>query len=623
MCGIAGFIGKGTEQDLDNMIRAVSHRGPDDQGKFLKGDIGLAHARLSIIDLSPAGHQPMADKDKKIWLTFNGEIYNFKELRAELEKTGKYRFQSQTDTEAIIYAWKEYGEKMFEKLDGMFAFALYETEKETLILASDRLGKKPLYWSIQNGTLLFGSELKALLAHQGFHKELDLASLDKYLFYEYVPAPQTIFKNAQKLEPATYLVYKNGQIKKQRYWKMDFNPSSVSETKAIAELDTLLSEAVKKRLVADVPLGILLSGGIDSSTIAYYAQKLTSDKIKTFSIGFREKSFDESSYAKLAADFLGTDHYHTVFTAENVMELIPSISEILDEPMADPSLLPTYLLSKFARHRVTVALSGDGNDELMAGYNTFQAHSLAGLYAKLPLFLKKTVAGALRLIPAGEKNFSLEYSAKKFIDDFEGRPELRHHRWMASFSDSERPLLYTPKIREVINKEVATDLLDEHLADVPGISFENKILYLYLKTYLPNDILVKTDRASMKTALEVRCPFLDRRIVEFINSLPYGYKYRGLSGKYILKQLMKDKLPPSIINRPKKGFGIPLARWLKYELRPLCEELLSPVVLRKQGIFDADMIERLKTEHYSGKKDRRKELWTLITFQLWFNRWFK
>lgn len=623
MCGIAGFVGKGTAENLNKMIQAVLHRGPDDQGIFLKNNVGLAHARLSIIDLSPAGHQPMADKDKKIWLTFNGEIYNFKELRQELEKTGKYNFQSQTDSETIIYAWKEYGEKMFERLDGMFAFALYDTEKETLMLACDRLGKKPLYWSMQNGNLFFGSELKALMAHPLFRKELDFDSLDKYLFYEYIPAPQTIFKNTQKLEPATYLIYKNGEAIKQRYWDMDFNPVSIGESEAISKLDSLLSKAVEKRLVADVPLGIFLSGGIDSSTIAYYAQKVRGEKIKTFSIGFQEKSFDESSYAKFMADFLETDHYHAVFTPQNVIQLIPSIAEILDEPMADPSLLPTYLLAKFTRQKVTVALSGDGNDELMAGYNTFQAQNFIKPYTKLPLFFKKTFAKTLELIPASEKNFSLEYSAKKFINGFEGRPELRHHRWMASFLDQERKSLYAPRLGKTIKMADTTAVLDSHLAEVADASLENKILYLYLKTYLANDILVKTDRASMKTALEVRCPFLDRQVVEFINSLPYDYKYRGLGGKYILKQLMKDKLPPQIIKRAKKGFGIPLARWLKYELKPLCDKLLSPDLLKKQSIFDPAKIEQIKNEHYSGKKDRRKELWTLMTFQLWYNHWFK
>jgi len=623
MCGIAGFIGKGTEQDLDKMIQAVSHRGPDDKGALLQNNVGLAHARLSIIDLSPAGHQPMSDENKKIWISFNGEIYNFKELRQGLEKTGKYRFQSQTDTEVIIYAWKEYGEKMFEKLDGMFAFALYDAEKETLILSCDRLGKKPLYWSTQNGTLFFGSELKTLMAHQSFHKEIDFDSLDKYLFYEYIPAPHTIFKNTQKLEPATYIIYKNGQAKKQRYWEMNFKPIPISETEASVELDALLSEAVKKRLVADVPLGILLSGGIDSSTIAYYAQKLKKEKIKTFSIGFKEKSFDESPYAKRVADFLQTDHYHAVFTPQDVIKLVPEAAEMLDEPMADPSILPTHLLARFARQKVTVALSGDGNDELMAGYNTFQAHKLGRLYAKLPYFIRKTATGIIQRIPASERNFSFEYSAKKFISGFEGRPELRHHRWMSSFSDQERNLLYTPEIRKTININNTTTILDALLTDVAKADFESKILYLYLKTYLPNDILVKTDRASMKTALEVRCPFLDRQVVEFVNSLPYDYKYRGWSGKYILKHLMKNRLPPEIINRPKKGFGIPLARWLKYELRPLCDELLFSETLKKQGIFDAGAVERLKNEHYSGKKDRRKELWTLMVFQLWFNRWFK
>ncbi|KKR80277.1 MAG: Asparagine synthetase [Parcubacteria group bacterium GW2011_GWD2_40_9] len=406
MCGIAGYVGEGGRGDLEKMVDAIKHRGPDDKGIFLVGDVGLAHARLSVIDLSERGHQPMFNEDKTIGIVFNGEIYNFKELKNELIKLG-YKFKSDTDTEVIIYLYEEFGESCFERLNGMFAIGLYDFRLGKLILARDKMGKKPLYWAIFGGTLMFASELRAIMEHHIFKKELNLDALNKYLTYEYVPTPHSIFKNVYKLEPANYLVYQNKEIKKIKFWEIEFNNSDISFDEAITQLDKKINESVKLRMVSDVPFGVFLSGGLDSSTIAYYAQKNSSRKIKTFSVNFEEKSFDESKYAQKVSDILGTEHYDQLLTTKNLIETLSTI-DLIDEPIGDASIIPTYLLSKHARNYVTVALGGDGGDELFAGYPTFQADVLAGIYEKIPTLIKKIfLEKIIHKIPETDNNFKL------------------------------------------------------------------------------------------------------------------------------------------------------------------------------------------------------------------------
>ncbi|MBX4211209.1 MAG: asparagine synthase (glutamine-hydrolyzing) [Candidatus Yanofskybacteria bacterium] len=613
MCGIAGFVGKGTAEDIERMTATLLHRGPDAQGSLLKGNVALGSTRLAIIDVRPEGNQPMVAAG--ISLVFNGEIYNFQEVRKELEQAG-HQFKTRTDTEVILTGYRAYGEKIFEKLNGMFALAIYDEPNQKLILARDRMGKKPLYWSYQNSTLVFGSELKALMSHPHFEKKINATGLRKYLFYEYIPSPETIFEHTHKLEPASYLTFQNGKIQKQAYWQPNFSQNTISFPEAKAELDQLLVESTKKRLVADVPLGIFLSGGIDSSTIAYYAQQASTEKIKTFSIGFEEKSFDESEYALRVARHLDTDHNHEILGAKNSLDLIPALGDMLDEPLADASILPTYLLSHSAKKHVTVALSGDGGDELLAGYGTFVADRFLPWYEKIPSGIRKTFESLIARIPASESNFSREYQFKKFIQGAGVPEQYRHHYWLASFLPHEQEgLLTSPADINVLND------LDRYWQESSSASdARNKILYLYQRTYMMDGVLAKVDRASMRASLEVRSPFLDYRVVSFLNQLPYKFKYPH-SGKYILKELMKDKLPIEIINRNKKGFGIPLARWLKYELRPLVEELLDPTLITSQGIFNSEYIEQLKRDHFSGVRDNRKELWTLLVFQLWHRRW--
>ncbi|MDO8492461.1 MAG: asparagine synthase (glutamine-hydrolyzing) [bacterium] len=616
MCGIAGFIGKGDEKTLRDMIGTIRHRGPDDLGIYYENDVGFSHARLSILDLSSRGHQPMWNDKKDIVIIFNGEIYNFKELKTEFVLDKKYQFQSETDTEAILHLYEKFGEECFQKLDGMFAIAIYDLKKNRLLLARDRIGEKPLYWGMFEKTFVFGSEMKAVLAHKLVKRELNLSALAQYLVREYVPTPNSIFKNIFKLEPAHYLIYEAGKVLKKSFWNIETKISNIPFEEALDQLDQILEKSVKERLVADVPVGIFLSGGIDSSTIAYYAQKASGGKAKTFSIGFDEKSYDESSYAKKVADFLGTDHYHHKVSAKNSLDMLEEVASISGEPQADPSIIPTALLSRFTKGKVTVALGGDGGDELLAGYPTFQADKMVSFYNHLPRFMRENlIEPIVEKLPASDRDFSLSFKLQKFIEGVAFNPSERHGRWLQAFSREEMMGLLTKDIYK----------------NLDGVSYYHQskdqssqgILNNYLHSYLMDDVLVKVDRASMRYALEVRAPFLGLKVVEFLTALPYKYKLHGFTTKYVLKELMKDKLPKNIVYRKKKGFGIPVSEWLKKDLKPLLLESLGKDKLEKQGIFNPDYVQRIIEEHLFGAKNNRKKLWTLLVFQLWAKKYLQ
>lgn len=623
MCGIVGFVGKGSENDLESMRQAIQHRGPDDHGLYYQEGLGLAHNRLSILDISERGRQPMWSKDRAIAIVFNGEIYNFQELKEALISKNLYEFKTSTDTEVIINLYLEYGEDCFSKLNGMFAIAIYDFRSNKLLLARDRLGKKPLYWGVFDGTLIFGSELKAILKHPSFKKEINLRALNKYLAYEYVPTPYSIFEGVYKLEPATCLTFCNNNVKQAMFWQMDFASRDLSLADSLKILDRELDESVKRRLVSDVPLGIFLSGGLDSSAVIYYAQKNSAQKIKTFSIGFEEKSFDESDYARRVSDILGTEHHTQVLSSGEALKIVPHLGEILDEPLADASMIPTLFLSEFAKKHVTVVLGGDGGDELFAGYPTFQAERVAPLYEKTPRLIKDLIKKLISNIPASDVNFSARFKAEKFVDGFEVEQKYRHQRWLGSFSHEQRAKLFKSEVWAKIETENEYEEIDNYLSGLTITDWRNRLIYLYLRTYLMDGVLVKVDRASMFHALEVRAPFLDFTLVDFINSLPYEYKNKGFTTKYILKKLMADKLPRDIVYRKKKGFGVPITRWLRGELKDFCNEVLSEKVVAETGLFDFDYIQRLKQEHFTGQEDHRKLLWTLLMFQLWYNRWMR
>lgn len=612
MCGIAGFIGSGTREELERMMAAIKHRGPDDSGVLVRDNAGLGHQRLAVIDVSARGHQPMLLRDEDVAIVFNGEIYNFKELRYSLEEQGR-KFTSDSDTEVLLHLYATQGDEFLENVSGMFAIALYDFKKKKLVLARDRMGEKPLYWTHQSGVFYFASELRALFETR-IEKKIDEYSLQSYLQFDYVPTPHTMMQGVSKLEPATMLIFENGSTQKKTYWQPAVE-KEVSVSEAIAHLDMVLAKSVTRQMVADVPIGIFLSGGIDSSTIAYYASRASSKKIHTFSIGFDDPSFDESGYAREAAQHLGTEHHELTMRERDALELIREIPEVFSEPVADTSVIPTMFLSRFARQSVTVALGGDGGDELFAGYPTFKADSFFSIYKHVPSSVHSLVLRGSELLPVSHSNFHWTYNVRKFLSSEAHDDTKRHLEWLGTFDDAARAGLAGAS--EDVFKN-----MDRHGGEVPGSTL-NKLLYTYMRTYLMDQVLVKVDRASMRYALETRAPFLDHVLVEYVLSLPFSLKYRNGKGKYLLQEVMKDKLPSTLVYRKKKGFGIPLARWLTGPLRPLCEELLSKKALESHGLFGHEYVARLLSEHMSTSRDNRKELWNLLVFQMWFQRWLR
>src|SRR3989344_454518 len=617
MCGIAGFVGKGNEEVIRAMTNTLSHRGPDDENYYIDGETHFGFRRLSIIDVV-SGRQPISNEDGTVVVMFNGEIYNYQALQKEVQALG-HHLKTKSDTEVIAHLYEEVGEKVFEKLQGMFAIALWDKKKRQLLLARDRLGKKPLYYSLRNGTLIFGSEPKALLKYPDFKRSINQDALSLYLGYEFVPTPYSIYENIHKLEEGSFLRFANGSYDIKRYWDItleDKLEKTLQEN--IKKLDTLLGDAVASRLVSDVPLGVYLSGGLDSSTIAWYAQKASKRPINTFSIAFDEKSYDESAYARMVAGHIGSYHHEERLTITRALDMVEKSASFFDEPLADASLLPTMLLAQFSRKHVTVALGGDGGDELFLGYPNFRAHKLQNIYRRFPSILGKNIIPWLvSRLPSSDDYFSFPFKAKRFLRGQNEEPLIQDLFWRGSFSpDEKRALLLHP-----LAKDLSLELIRERLSGIYSNDFFQKLSYLYLKQYLMDDVMVKVDRASMAFSQEVRAPFLDSRVVEFAANLPTSFKLHNSEEKYILKKLMAGRLPAGIINRPKKGFGVPVSAWLRKELRPLCEEFFSKSYLEKQGIFQPKIVEHLYRGHLKRRADHRKELWTLLTFQLWYNKW--
>lgn len=623
MCGICGIIhddpGRPVERhDLEAMNRTMVHRGPDDEGYFYGRGSGLAMRRLSIIDVD-GGHQPLLSEDGRVAAVCNGELYNFKEVRRGLEAQG-HVFRTRTDVEILPHLYEQYGVKAPTFINGMFGFAIWDEPNRTLLLARDRMGEKPLYYAHQQGVLLFGSELKSLLAHPALAKRIDRAALAKYLAYEYIPAPHTIFEGIRKLEPGQMLVARNGRIEASLYWDIPrgTEDSPLSEEEAARELLRLLELSVERRLVSDVPLGVFLSGGIDSSSIVAMMSRLRDPRqIKTFSIAFAEKSFDESSWARQVAAHFGTDHREQLCTPSDLLKLMPKVADLLDEPFADPSIIPTYALAKFTRSHVTVALGGDGGDELFAGYPTFQAEKAARCYAALPRALRRGLIEPLvRLLPTSDDNISLDFKAKQFIKGAAIVDPSRHMVWMGAFSPSEQRELFAVDPPGGIYDD-ATRYAQAAFDASPG----NRLLYLYMKLYLAEDILTKVDRATMGVSLESRAPFLDHEFVEFAAKLPYRMKLRGFTMKHLLKKAMGPRLPQGIAGRGKKGFGIPVAKWVKGPMRDLVLDLFDVTRIKREGLFRAGAVSQIVKDHLAGRVDNSKKIWTLLMFEQWLERW--
>lgn len=620
MCGIAGFVGTGDKDTLERMSIALARRGPDDRGIFLGKGFGFAHTRLSIIDLSDGGHQPMESGSGRTSIVFNGEIYNYRDLKEKLR--GSYSFKSESDTEVILALYERDGVAAFSKLAGMFAFALFDHEKNELVLVRDRMGKKPLYYTLIDGTLIFGSELKALMQHPIFKKEIDPEALRHYLVYECVPTPRSIFNGVKKVEAGGYLSFTKGVMRGSLYWNIPRRTVDMSILDAMQVLDTKIADAVKSRLVSDVPLGVFLSGGLDSSTVAYYAREAVGSDLETFSVGFTDPDFDESEYARTVARELGVRHTEEKFSPEKCIELIPEVFSYLDEPIADPSALPTCLLSAFAKKHVSVALGGDGADELFAGYPTFQAEALVRTYEMIPKALRNSLIEPLvRSLPVNHTYFSLDFKLKKFIEGVDVSSRYRHQQWLSAFTPEESLAMLSPDMKEAAGGSPYTHLDQFFRGDGAHETFMNDVLLSYLRTYCMDEVMVKVDRMSMAHGLEVRSPFLDHTVVEFVLNLPYDFKFRHMKGKYILKEMMRGRLPDRIIDRRKKGFAVPVGRWLLAKLKPLAHDLLSKEAIEKSGVFDPKWAGQLLAEHESGVADHRKKLWTLMAFQLWYRNW--
>ena len=631
MCGICGIFGNFddrliSEKNIMEMLRSIYHRGPDDQGFFKDRGVMLGVRRLSVIDLK-SGRQPMTNEDRTVWIAFNGEIYNFIELRRSLEKKG-HIFTTQSDTEVILHLYEDYGVDCVNRLNGMFAFCIWDKKKSRIILAKDRFGMKPLYYTMMNDHIVFASELKSILCFPGIEKKIDFFALDNYLNLEYIPSPRTIFKNIYKLPAAHVLVYKDGNATVKRYWTLEVknNIKFVDESNAKEILLTALKKSIKRHFISDVSLGVYLSGGIDSSSIVALAKKMFPGRLKTFSIGFEESSFDESKYSKKVSESFDTEHNHRFFSAKDIGHVLPNIIQMLDEPLADGSILPTYMLSKFSKEHVTVALSGDGADEIFAGYPTYQAHAFMEYYKKIPHFIRrKVIEKLINKIPTDHRNFSFDYIAKRFISGSNiDRPIDRHIFWMGAFDEDSKDCLYRRSLKDEIADTGSSNLQMDSLFNLGQEPDNLTLLQKFdISSYLENDILVKTDRASMMNSQEVRLPYLDHELVSLVFSLPSHLRLRGFRTKYILKQSMEKHLPKSIINRKKKGFGMPIALWMKSQLRDHIFDMMSASNIKKQGLFNYKYVNRLLEDHLTNKVDNRKKIWTLFMFEAWYNQHMK
>lgn len=624
MCGITGSItnnGQAVDRSIiERMNAAIEHRGPDDDGFFVDEHAALGMRRLSIIDVA-GGKQPIHNRDRTKWIVFNGEIYNFQELRDDLEQRG-HQFYTRSDTEVIIHLYDEYGRACVDRLRGMFAIAIWDTIEKTLFLARDRVGKKPLLYSLQsNGDLVFGSEFRALLAHPSVSREVDLAAIDSYLSYLCVPAPQTAFKSIRKLEPGHWLLWKNGEIETHRYWLPDFSKKiSITQEEAIDETTRLVREATKMRLISEVPLGAFLSGGVDSSIVVALMAEESDKPVKTFSIGFDELDFSELKYAKRVAQHVGAE-YNEFIVRPNALEVLPILVEHYGEPYADSSAIPTYYVAKETRKHVTVALNGDGGDESFAGYERYAAMKLAERYQQIPaIFRKSLIEKAIGMLPSSELTRSRIRDVKRFIKAAELSKTDRYFRWVTAFDQAGKEEIYTDQFAAEVAGRKASQFLDDWFTQANGSSILDAALLTDQMTYLPNDLLVKVDIATMANSLEARSPFLDHKVIEFAASLPPGMKMRGYQTKSLLKKVASRLVPKEVVYRRKMGFGVPIGKWFRGEMKEFLMEILLSERSLTRGIVKPDVIKRFVVEHTSGERDHSFQLWAFLMLELWFQR---
>ena len=634
MCGICGKItiqqGRVDEDLITTMMGALAHRGPDDAGQYAKTiptgrgaeiTVGLGHRRLSIIDLSPDGRQPMTNEDETVWIVFNGEIYNHRSLRRALVPRG-HRFRSKTDTEVIVHLYEERGIEAFQHLNGMFALALWDEPRQRLYLCRDRLGIKPLLFYQDHSSLVFASEIRGLLEDRTISREIDPEALNLYLTFNYIPAPLTIYQGIRKLLPGHYLLWEKGKTSIHAYWDIPADQCQTGERDfhfLSQELRQTLEEAVRQQMIADVPLGAFLSGGMDSSIIVALMAKNSAHPVKTFTISYPDLPlYDETHYARAVAERYGTEHHEIRLDSREMMRVIPDILSSLGEPFADSSLIPTYIVSRETRKEVTVALAGDGGDELFAGYRLYLGEVFYKYYSRLPRWIRRNVLESwIQRLPDSRNVKWLEYfrRLKKFCRGAQDDPMQRLLRW--------REVFPAELLQHLLNGNVGRESARSGEAWLRGLdrwpSHDlNRLLYVEVKDSLASDMLTKVDLMSMREGLEVRVPYLDHRVVELAFRMPASFKLRGMQRKYILLETFKDLLPPSLHRRPKQGFEVPISLWLAEDLKPLLDDHLSPALLKRQGIFNPVVVEDLKRAHHDNRWDTSWLLWNLMVFQFWY-----
>jgi asparagine synthase (glutamine-hydrolysing) len=625
MCGIAGFMRpQGNLPDnqsiVNSMLSSIAHRGPDDSGTFQAGPVSLGHRRLSILDLTSAGRQPLCNEDRTIWISFNGEIYNFKALAARLTDLG-HRFASHTDTEVIVHAYEEWGLDCLEKLQGMFAFALWDAPRRRLWLVRDRLGIKPLFYATLPGAgVAFASEAKALLELPEVGRDLDYEALSYFLASNWTPAPHTLFARIRQLEPGEYLLVEPGREPTiTRYWDLIFDESvHKSEKLWLEEFEALMQEVVADHLQADVPFGAFLSGGLDSSSLVRWMSDILKHPVRTFSIGYREKSYDETAHAQCVAQSCGTEHRRFELTAEDAM-ILPQVVRHAEEPTADSSMISLWRLSQEARKDVTMVLSGDGADEILAGYPTYQARLGVNLFRTLPGFCRRALAKGAGLLPVSDKKMTLGFKLRRFMHGAGHPPDDAHALWRVIFNREARQDLLAPVAAMPGADADMLDVYREYFKRTNARHPLNRMLYVDTRLYLPGDMLVKVDRMTMAHGLEARVPFLDHRVAEFCATLPPALKLKAWRiKKYLLRKTMEGRLPSAVITRRKAGFNLPKAPWIKGELREFTRDHLSPVRLSSMGLFDLKTVDHILKDHFQGKADNSHQIWGLLTLSLWW-----
>ena len=614
MCGIAGFIAparaRADRRVLERMVAALRHRGPDAVGYRIDGRVALGAARLRVIDLE-TGDQPIANEDASVHVVQNGEIYNFRVLQRDLTARG-HRFATRSDTEAIVHAWEEYGEHCVDHLNGMFAFALWDSNREQLLLARDRMGEKPLYYTATGGWIVFASELHSVLAHPAVSRELDLHAVSRYLAYDFVPAPYSMIRGVAKLPPGHALTVTHDKIATRQYWDIPFRPDPTVDAPTWRnEIARRLDEAVRLRMASDVPLGCFLSGGIDSTAVTATAAKQRAG-IRTFSVGYAEARFDERPFARIVAARYGTQHEELIVSATDAGALLPRLGALLDEPLADMSFVPLYLLAHAARRSVTVALTGDGGDELFAGYPTMAADWWHRLFDRLPGSVRGTLEFAARGLPGVPEGL------REFLRVLSYRPEARNQALLGGLAAERHRCLLASGVRAALEEFEPYLDIEETLADCPTEDETARLIYRYCKLYLAGQNLPNADRASMAASLELRAPLLDHTFVEFVGRIPSPLRAQGLLGlKRLFKEAMTDRLPPEILGRGKQGFCVPFGAWFRGPLAGTLAEVLAPDRLRAGGVLDAETVGRLVVEHVSGARDHQRILWALLVFETW------